>query len=218
MTLIGKAPAIIIGDHIEHLEKEVQKQRTASSQADNGFQPYLSFAHKFEVCIKSYRTEMRPLLQLFKENGYVSLPPQSENSGTSLSGTQQYPSKFPEDKRRNLKWLAEILGCPSVTAVDRKGWNLFHHLFHTLPSSDLALDIAAKVGQSTAEMPAGDVRLAMQQKTKGLFLQHQTPVHILCTNSDGLYKKKEIIKMLLERNILKITDFDQRNDVVIVFF
>ena len=214
--LLGELASQLIRERIAELLSEVQKVVAVPSQIEEET-AHFQFAKASEVCLRDYSREMRPLLQLFKEKGYVRLPPQSENSSTSLSGTKQYPSKFPENNRINLKWLAECLGCSSVTHVDNKGWNIVHHVMHIIPSSDLALDIALKIGDRAADMPSGDIRMAMKQRTTGFQPYQATPVHMLCTNSDSHYKKLDLIKILLKRGVLEITDFDQKNDKVFAF-
>ena len=45
-----------------------------------------------------------------------------------------------------------------------------------------------------------------------------TPVHMLCTNSDTHFQKKQVIQTLLDRGMISIEAFDVGNDMVFVFF
>ena len=101
-----------------------------------------------------------------------------------------------------------------MTEQDENGWNLFHHLFHSVTPSKLAGNIVGNMARSDYPMLQGDVRTAMRQKTtSSAFI----PAHLLCQDSDGEFKKRELIATLLANGIFVIADFDVPNDKVFVF-
>ena len=177
----------------------------------------LTFITPEEVAITNFRTCMRPLLQVFADKQFLELPPQSQGSATASAVTKQHEDNFPRVAFQHICWLAEVVSCNDVTEQDQNGWNIFHHVFHSVTPSKLAGNIVGNMARPDYPMLQGDVRKAMQQTTTSLCPFHATPAHLLCQDSDGEFKKRELIAALLANGIFVIADFDVPNDKVFVF-
>ena len=214
---IGDVCCRICSHQISHLKA----REWASSQP--GWLPMyvqgpLRFITPEEVAITNFRTGMRPLLQVFSDMRFLQLPPQSHASATASAVTKQHERNFPPPACQHICWLAEVVSCNDVTEQDENGWNLFHHLFHSVTPSKLAGNIVGNMARPDYPMLQGDVRKAMQQTTTSLCPFHATPAHLLCQDSDGEFKKRDLIAALLASGIFVIADFDVPNDKVFVFF
>ena len=177
----------------------------------------LTYITPAEVAITNFRTGMRPLLQVFAKKRFLELPPQSKGSATASAVTKQHEKHFPPAAFQHICWLAEVVSCNDVTEQDENGWNLFHHLFQSVTPSKLAGNIVGNMARPDYPMLQGDVRKAMQQTTTSLCPFHATPAHLLCQDSDGEFKKRDLIAALLASGIFVIADFDVPNDKVFVF-
>jgi len=157
------------------------------------------------------------LLQVFNTCGYLDLPSQNRSSQTSSVGARQEKNKWPPDHHQHICWLASLVSCTSCTEVDEQGWNIYHHLFHTISSSELSAKIAANLAKKSFPKLQGDMRDAMRQKTRGSTPRDWTPVHFLCDRSDRQQQKVSIAKELLEAGVLQLSDFNEPNDKVFYF-
>ena len=158
--------------------------------------------------VQDYCEQRNNLQKVFARNVYMDPPVQSRQSATSSAATKQNIYKFPARVNQHLAWLMELLRCKSIDDVDQGGWNILHHLFHAMSASILACNIATNMASSEFPPVKGDMRRALQQKTTGTPPLGCTPVHLLCTNMDTEYKKMAIIKVLLDKEVLQIEDFD----------
>ena len=135
-----------------------------------------------------------------------------------MAATKNYPYNYPEQHRRVIAWLAEVVGCDKLDQVDEKGWNLLHHLCHLASSSTLAIEILWNmVSPHKGAMLEGDMRAAMRQQTTGQGGTGSTPAFFLCTNSDTERKKALLIKRLLNKGSWEIGDFEHANETVTFF-
>ena len=214
--IIGETAGQICRNEIDSFDVGSRASKQASSQTIVPNKP-LEIAIRDEVLYTDYEAQMdgKPLLQVFRDKGFLSPPPQSMKSSTSMAGTKQLTENYPHPERRVIKWLAEVVGCEKLEKVDAQGWNLLHHLCHLASASTLAIEIIWNMAtRYKGAMLDGDMREAMSQRTTGQHGRGATPAFFLCTNSDTEFKKARLIERLLMRGIWKIQDFAYENEEV----
>ena len=217
--IIGETACQICRNEIDLFSANERASKRASSQTIVPNKP-LEIALQEEVLYSDYETQMagKSLLQIFEEKGFLLRPQQSKRSATSMAATKNYPYNYPEQDRRVIAWLAEVVGCDKLDQVDEKGWNLLHHLCHLASSSTLAIEILWNMATGKeGAMLEGDMRAAMSQLTTGQCGTGSTPAFFLCTNSDTKFKKAPLIRDLLHQGIWKIGDFEYENEEVAFF-
>ena len=95
---------------------------------------------------------------------------------------------------------------------------MFHHLFSPMKFCSLAAEVAY-ICFRPGNLPLdGDYTKAMSHTVWGATPVGWTPLHILCNGSDASMMTRDVIKHLLENDIVDIRAFDSvTNDKVIVF-
>ena len=150
----------------------------------------LNWCNPGEVQVDDFRLKMTKLNVIFADMNIIEPPSHSRWSPTSTAATNEFTQHFPPPRCQHIKWLAEIISCKSLTAVTEEGWNIFHYLFQCVTPSLLAARIAANMASSQIPMLDGDMRQAIRQKTTGPYPHGWTPLHFLCSDSDGAYQQK----------------------------
>ena len=162
-------------------------------------------------------SQTRSLQQVLESMGMLVTPRHSKQSNTSAASTMQCEDMFPPWSSQHIVWLGLMVSCESLEDKDAHGWNILHHLFHCAVQSKLVRNIIENMASSQFPMLPGDMRRAVLQQTTGAHPHGWTPVHFLCTGSDGEYRKCALIEGLLNAMHLLIDDFNIPDPKVFVF-
>ena len=108
----------------------------------------------------------------------------------------------------NLPWFAELFGFKHVEDRDANGKNIFHHLFTSMQYCSFAGVVAVQCFCPGEPQLPGDYRSAMYHTVSGPTPNGWTPLHVLCHGSDRMLLQSEVIKALLENEVVTVKDFD----------
>ena len=109
------------------------------------------------------------------------------------------------------------MGIQHAQDVDAGNKSIFHHLFQATHSSTLATEICLNSFASGAAILPGNYRRAIRQQCAFFSPIGWTALHLLCNGSAAKLATKNIIKSLLDNDVIMLTDFGDRNDKVTFF-
>ena len=91
--------------------------------------------------------------------------------------------------------------------VDLNGRNIFHLIFGAMKYCSLAASIASTMFLPGYPKLEGDYAAALRQRTTHGTPQHVTPLKLLCKDSDKHLIARDVVKSILDHNILDVSAF-----------
>ena len=121
---------------------------------------------------------------------------------TQSNSTENFPEAIPEEECRSLPEIAKIFGFTNCIDTDRDGKNIFFHMFTSVTYCYATAVILKEAFADGAPRLPGDYASAMSHRvTSGSPIGH-SPLHVLCDGNSINFSKLEIIKMLIENEIV----------------
>ena len=142
-----------------------------------------------------------------EERGYIIVAKQSRGLETGPAHTINLPYNVDSQYEGNLVAFANSFGFFDTGDVDANGRNIFLLIMGAMKYCSPAASIATTMFLPGYPKLAGDYAAALRQQTTHGTPHHVTPLKLLCQDSDKHLLAHDVVKSILDHNILDVAAF-----------